>query len=856
MAALASTVPSDEFIVDTNGCAWPVARTYESDRWHGLGTREFDNPALFAAYVNTLRWNCVTATDATLLQAPFRAGIKIEDYQLEPLRKALRLPRVNLFIADDVGLGKTIEAGLIARELLLRKKAREIVVSCPPSMLQQWQEELEWRFGLRFEILDREYVAKVRRERGFGVNPWTTHPRLLVSHRLLIDDSYTATLRDWLGTFMPGTLFILDEAHHAAPASGQLARYAIDTKITKAIPRSGSSFSFRAPAFPLCDAPQRPLEQFFVTAVAAGQPALYARRSRESETDRAGAGAATEGGSSEHPRRLSRKARGADRCQRPAGRSSRASVSDDARNGRVGAINLWLVNAARTANHRFIESAARKSSSCFQPEIIVLPKKCRGALAMALALATRKSRQPVDIKIPSLVARQSRAERKAVGKALRDKCPRVSHALWKPPHDRPDPVRLVLKADEGRLCDLLPLRHGRMVLSPFTFYRGSALAMAVDLAGTPATGVQVQCGGDSHLVNFRGLATPERQVIFAINDLDETLPAPWEWDLKRLAASFVIACRDNGLPESVARDAALSCVRSYRDHMAEFSEMKVLDLWYFAVEVEMLIAGVKDAGIRHSAIRNLAKARESSTSEGLFPKLVDDSGGSPIIRDQLPAIFHWKGHSPGEVHPDVMQIFAGYRESLAPHSRILLDRYELKDAAFKAVGVGSVGTVCSVVLMTAGTGDPLILQFKEARASVLEAFAERSVFPNHGQRVVNGHRLMQPASDIFLGWTQGRLGRHFYVRQLRDVKIKFAVETFEAARMILFAEWCGYSLALSHARSGDAAMISGYLGKSDTFDNAIAAFSITYADQNEKDHAALNRAIRNGKVKAVIEKAE
>ncbi len=221
----------------------PDARAYEADRWHGLGTREFDNPALFAAYVNTLRWNCVTATDATLLQAPFRAGIRIEDYQLEPLRKALRLPRVNLFIADDVGLGKTIEAGLIARELLLRKKAREIVVSCPPSMLQQWQEELESRFGLRFEILDREYVAKVRRERGFGINPWTTHPRLLVSHRLLIDDAYTATLRDWLGPFREGTILILDEAHHAAPASGQ--RYAIDTKITKAIRDLAPRFEHR-----------------------------------------------------------------------------------------------------------------------------------------------------------------------------------------------------------------------------------------------------------------------------------------------------------------------------------------------------------------------------------------------------------------------------------------------------------------------------------------------------------------------------------------------------------------------------------------------------------------------------------
>ena len=421
--------------------------------------------------------------------------------------------------------------------------------------------------------------------------------------------------------------------------------------------------------------------------------------------------------------------------------------------------------------------------------------------------------------------------------------------------DRPDPVRLVLKADEGRLPDLLPLRHGRMVASPFTFYRGSALAMAVDLAGLPSTGVRVQCGGDSHLVNFRGLATPERQVIFAINDLDETLPAPWEWDLKRLATSFVIACRDNGLSESVAKDAALSCVSSYREHMAEFAEMKVLDLWYFAVEAEMLISSVKDAGIRRGAIKNLAKARASSTSEGLFPKLIDNSNGSQVIRDQPPAIFHWKDHRRG-MHPEVRVAFAKYRETLAPANRMLLDRYQFKDAAIKVVGVGSVGTSCWIMLLMARDEDPLILQVKEARASVLEAYEGKSVFPNHGQRVVNGHRLMQPASDIFLGWTEGRRGRHFYIRQLRDVKIKFAVETFAADRMTVFAQCCGYSLALSHARSGDAAVISGYLGKSDAFDKALAAFSVAYADQNEKDHAALKRAIRDGKVKALIEKAK
>jgi uncharacterized protein (DUF2252 family) len=464
--------------------------------------------------------------------------------------------------------------------------------------------------------------------------------------------------------------------------------------------------------------------------------------------------------------------------------------------------------------------------------------------------------QKTGNEIPSMIAHLSLADRTAMGKALREKCPRSAHAEWKPPHNRPDPVQLVLMSDKGRLPDLLPLRHGRMVASPFTFYRGSALAMADDLASTPTTGVRVQCGGDSHLVNFRGLATPERNVIFAINDLDETLPAPWEWDLKRLAASFVIACRDNGLSESDAKGAVLTCVRSYREHMAEFSEMKVLDLWYHSIEANMLISGIKDPAIRRRAIKRLAQARDSRTSEGLFPKLVDGAGGPPIIKDQLPAIFHMRGHTAGKIHPDVTLGFAQYRESLAPSHRTLLDRYEIKDASMKVVGVGSVGTSCWVLLLMGGAGDPLILQVKEARASVLEAYVGKSVYPNCGQRVVNGIRLMQPASDIFLGWCVGRLGRHFYIRQLRDVKIKFAVETFGTAEMTMFAEWCGHSLALSHARSGDPAVIGGYLGKSDVFDEALVAFSIAYADQNEKDHAALMRAIRNGRVKAVIEKAK
>jgi uncharacterized protein (DUF2252 family) len=410
-----------------------------------------------------------------------------------------------------------------------------------------------------------------------------------------------------------------------------------------------------------------------------------------------------------------------------------------------------------------------------------------------------------------------------------------------------------LEADKGHLPELLALRHGRMALSPFTFYRGSALNMAVDLATTPATGVRVQCCGDAHLGNFRGLGTPERRVIFAINDLDETLPAPWEWDLKRLAASFVVASRNNSLSESTAKDAVLTCVRSYREHMAEFSEMNPLDLWYYAVDSEMMLATMDNPEFRKRVIKRIEKERTRRIEEDLFPTFKQAEGKAPVIEDQLPTIFHVKGHKPGEIHPTIAEAFALYRDSLAASTRALLDNYELRDAAAKVVGVGSVGTACWLMLLTDGDGNPLVLQVKEARASVLEAYAGKSVFPNHGQRVVNGQRLMQPVSDIFLGWTKGRLGRHYYVRQLRDIKIKLAVETFGTAEMALFAQWCGWSLALSHARSGDPAVISGYLGKSDAFDEAIAAFSVAYADQNEQDHAALKRAIQDGKIEAVVE---
>jgi uncharacterized protein (DUF2252 family) len=355
------------------------------------------------------------------------------------------------------------------------------------------------------------------------------------------------------------------------------------------------------------------------------------------------------------------------------------------------------------------------------------------------------------------------------------------------------------------------------------------------------------------LCNFGGFATPERNIIFAINDLDETLPAPWEWDLKRLAASFVVACRNNNLNENIANETVLECVRSYREHMAEFSEMKTMELWHYSMGSDELIGKLKDPGLRKKLAARVEKERGRSISEEIFPKIFKGPDDSKTIMDVLPVIFHWEGHSPGEVAQEVQNAFDLYRKSMLPSNSFLLDRYKIEDVAIKVVGVGSVGTACWILLLMTGDGEPLFLQAKEARTSVLEPFAGKSIFPNNGQRVINGYRLIQPFSDPFLGWTTGKLGRQYFFRQLRDIKISMKVEEFGKRRMIKCAEWCGQSLALSHARTGDAAMLSGYMGNNDTFDIAIASFSRAYADQNEKDYAALKNAINQGKIEAVFE---
>jgi uncharacterized protein (DUF2252 family) len=349
--------------------------------------------------------------------------------------------------------------------------------------------------------------------------------------------------------------------------------------------------------------------------------------------------------------------------------------------------------------------------------------------------------------------------------------------------------------------------------------------------------------------------TPERQVVVDINDFDETLPAPWEWDVKRLATSFVLASRNNGHRRRDARDAALACVRAYRERMAELSEMSVLDVWYATTDLEQVIPTVQSAEVRARVRKRLAKARSHSVLEHDFPELVTTRGARPTIKENPPLVFHPHEHSHTPFLSTTRRAFASYRGSLAEHHRLLLDRYELVDIALKVVGVSSVGTRCSVMLMMAGEKDPLFLQVKEARRSVLEPYAGRSAYPSHGQRVVMGQRRMQTASDVFLGWTETFRNRSYYVRQLRDMKIKPLVELFTPSVMLEYADLCGRVLARAHARCGEPGLISVYLGGSDKFDEAVAEFAVAYADQTERDHRAFEHAVRAGTLEALIEAA-
>ena len=444
-------------------------------------------------------------------------------------------------------------------------------------------------------------------------------------------------------------------------------------------------------------------------------------------------------------------------------------------------------------------------------------------------------------------------ERRARGKALRQRVPRQDHGSWEPPEGRRDPVELLSESNEGRLPNLIPIRFGRMMQSPFAFYRGSAALMASDLAATPRSGLTVQACGDAHLMNFGGFATPERNLVFDINDLDETLPAPWEWDLKRLVASVVIAGRHIGLSESDCARTAIGTARVYRERMSDYGAMRALDVWYDTISLQQVVKEVAREEDRGRIAKRIEKAQAKSTPEFIYPKLVQEQGVVPRIMDDPPLLFHPTAEQTPEVEGGYKDGFAMYRESIPEHVRTLFDRFTLCDLVIKVVGVGSVGTLCGVALFLAGDDDPVFLQLKEAKASVLEPYAGKSVHENHGQRVVAGQRLMQSASDIFLGWTRGSSGRHFYIRQLRDAKISAVVEGFDLDLMQTYARLCAWALARAHARSGDPAMIAGYMGAGGAFDDAIGEFAMEYADQNESDYRGFVTAIKAGRIEALAD---
>jgi uncharacterized protein (DUF2252 family) len=442
----------------------------------------------------------------------------------------------------------------------------------------------------------------------------------------------------------------------------------------------------------------------------------------------------------------------------------------------------------------------------------------------------------------------SREHRVAVGKALRDKIPRKQHGRWKEAKGRPNPIDMLRKADPRRMKELVPVRYGRMLQSPLSFYRGAAEVMASDLAQMPNTDLKVQACGDCHLMNFGGFATPERHIIFDINDFDETLPAPWEWDVKRLAASIALAARSIGLSDGKARDCAVTSARGYREHMQEFSRMDPLRVWYMKITAEDFIAELPKA-VRKRVLTHIDKGSRSG-SELDYPKLAGSIGGQIRITDHPPLIFHPEASGASKFQEECEQIFRAYRETLPDDRRILLDRYRVVDAAIKVVGIGSVGRRCWIALLMSENNDPLFLQFKEAVESVMEPYAGKSAYSHHGQRVVIGQRLMQPVSDILLGWVTASNGRQFYVRQLHDAKIKPMVETFNAEMLDVYAKACGWALAHAHSKVSEiSATISGYLGSSsDQFDEAMGKFALAYADQVERDYAAFEAAVRKGEV--------
>jgi uncharacterized protein (DUF2252 family) len=444
----------------------------------------------------------------------------------------------------------------------------------------------------------------------------------------------------------------------------------------------------------------------------------------------------------------------------------------------------------------------------------------------------------------------SSTERMELGRSLRKDVPRSAHAGWQPIANRRDPIDILEESNAGRVAHLVPIRYGRMLASPFAFLRGSAALMAYDLSSTPVSGIRVQACGDCHLANLGLFATPERNLVFDLNDFDETLPAPWEWDIKRLAASFVVAGRYRGFSDDVNETAVLSLANSYRKHLNEYAQMHVLDVWYSRLDDQTLIESASNEGIREYRRKITNKAR-SSIAEYLFPRITQVKDGHLRIVDRPPLVFHVTDNS-SQIE-QIIKLLDIYHSTLPAHLCKLFSHYRFEDFAFKVVGVGSVGTRCFILLFMADHNDPLLLQAKEARRSVLEPYTKPSIFENQGERVVVGQRVMQSASDMFLGWLTTPEGTHYYIRQLRDMKFSVPIDVMDPVGMSNYAEVCGWVLARAHAKGGDAASLSGYLGKSDVFDQALAKFALAYADQNQKDYDRLVEAVKSGRLQVDLE---
>ncbi len=481
---------------------------------------------------------------------------------------------------------------------------------------------------------------------------------------------------------------------------------------------------------------------------------------------------------------------------------------------------------------------------------------------MSATTAARPTRPVHRYQLDTGLVHMTPAERAARGKSARAEVPLESHAEFDPA-DRPDPIALLEEQGATRVPNLVPVRYGRMMASPFSYYRGAALPMAADLATTPVSGLAVQACGDAHLSNFGVFGSAERRLVFDVNDFDETLPGPWEWDVKRLAASLEVAARDNGFPGKKRRAIVAAAVAMYREAMRGFAGMTNLEVWYASADMDLLRqqnpAQLK-ARQRKAVDKGLAKARTKDSMQAV-DKLTHMVDGRPRIIADPPLIVPVNQLIPDEVDRKsfeavISDLIAGYRRTLETDRRYLLEQYEFCDMAHKVVGVGSVGTRCWIVLMLGrDTGDPLFLQVKEAQDSVLCRYVGSSKFANQGQRVVAGQRLMQAASDIFLGWqritnTPDGKNRDFYVRQLRDWKFSLDIEAMVPRGMRIYAQLCGWTLARAHARSGDRIAIASYLGGSDTFDKAITQFAGAYADQNERDHQALLDAVTSGRIMA------